>query len=139
MNTASRIDSHAKLIFSAIDLPEFIDLVAIEQRWDEKIKFQITLALEELVVNALTHGQTEDGRKVVVNVAINRVEDLIDIHINDNGVQFDPTAAPEPDVTAEMEDREIGGLGVYLVKKMMDSVQYRYSANNNQVVLTKRL
>ncbi len=139
MNIPNHFSSHAKLIFSAIDLPEFIDLVASEQQWDEKTKFQITLALEELVVNALTHGQTEDGRKVVVNVAINRVDDVIDIHIDDNGVQFDPTAAPEPNVTAEMEDREIGGLGVYLVKKMMDSVAYSYSAQNNHVVLKKRL
>ena len=57
----------------------------------------------------------------------------------DNGAAFDPLKQADPDVTSSAEEREIGGLGIFIVKKTMDSVSYRRNGDQNELAITKRL
>jgi anti-sigma regulatory factor (Ser/Thr protein kinase) len=59
--------------------------------------------------------------------------------LSDSGKPFDPTQASEPDLTLQAEDRPIGGLGIFLVRQIMDSVEYRYSDGKNILTLTKNI
>ena len=92
------------------------------------------LALEELVANVFEHGAGGvvclcivcDGRKLSAEVV-------------DSGPAFNPLAADDPDIQAGIDERPVGGLGVFLVKSLMDRVHYRRSEGHNHVYLTKRL
>ena len=93
--------------------------------------------LEELVVNVMTHGSHEGLAEIEVTVT--SVDDLVSIQLSDNGVAFDPlTDAPDPEVTGSVEDRHVGGLGVHLVRTMMDSVSYRRCDGRNLLTMTTR-
>ena len=91
--------------------------------------------LEELIINVMTHGSHEGLAEIEVTVASS--EDLVSIRLSDNGVAFDPlTDAPEPEVTGSVEDRHVGGLGVHLVRTMMDNVSYRRERGRNLFTMT---
>ena len=66
-------------------------------------------------------------------------DDTIEFTISDNGMEFDPTDRPEPDITSGVEDRPIGGLGIFLVKNIMDSVTYRREKGVNILKLIKNI
>ena len=66
-------------------------------------------------------------------------KDSLQFVITDKGSPFDPTVVPEADTTLGVEDRPIGGLGIYLVRKLMDSVEYEYTDGKNILTLTKKL
>ena len=65
-------------------------------------------------------------------------EDRIDFTVSDSGVPFDPTDAPEPDLSADLKDRPVGGLGIYLVKRIMDEVSYARKNGKNILSMTKK-
>ncbi len=106
-----------------------------QQGWSPEIVFKVNLVLEELVVNVMTHGSHEG--LVDIDVAVTSTEDLVSIRLSDNGVAFDPlTDAPDPEVTGSVEDRHVGGLGVHLVRTMMDNVSYRRENGRNLLTMT---
>jgi anti-sigma regulatory factor (Ser/Thr protein kinase) len=96
------------------------------------------LALEEVFMNVVMHG-TKAGalREVAVSLALTR--DGLTMTIEDDGPGFDPLSLPAPDVTASLADRRVGGLGVFLVRQMMDSVSYERVAGRNQLRMSKSL
>ena len=96
------------------------------------------LALEEIFLNIVMHG-SEPGITPRVEVALNRGTDAVTMTIEDDGPQFDPLSLPPPDVTADLADRKVGGLGVFLVRKIMDTVSYARVAGRNQLHMSKRL
>lgn len=93
-----------------------------------------TLALEELVANVFEHGA---GGSVFLCIACDR--DKLDAEVVDSGPAFNPLAADDPDIQAGIDERPVGGLGVFLVKRLMDRVHYRRSEGHNHVHLTKHL
>ena len=98
--------------------------------------FRLNLCLEELLVNTMTYG-FEQGSAHDIAVQLEVREGLLRVEIVDDGIPFDPFAdAPQPDLQAPIEQRPIGGLGVHLVKSLMDSVEYRFHENRNHVCLT---
>ena len=97
----------------------------------------IHLAVEEAVVNITTHGfKNSDGK---IEVLCKIVEPFVIIHICDNAPAFNPLLLPSPDIEADLENRQIGGLGVHLIKSLMDEVEYRKTENGNHLTLKKRL
>jgi anti-sigma regulatory factor (Ser/Thr protein kinase) len=98
----------------------------------------ITLILEELYTNTVTHGAS-DGREVFVEINLELNEDELAIIYKDNGVQFNVLELPEPDLKAPIETREIGGLGVHYVKFFTDSIEYEYVEKNNVLKMKKKL
>jgi len=96
------------------------------------------LALEEIFLNIVMHG-SEPGIAPRVEVSLSLDADAVIMTIEDDGPQFDPLSLPAPDVTASLADRRVGGLGVFLVRKIMDTVSYARIAGRNQLRMSKRL
>ena len=96
------------------------------------------LALEEIFLNIVMHG-SEPGITPRVEVFLNLGADAVTMTVEDDGPQFDPLSLAPPDVTGSLADRRVGGLGVFLVRKIMDTVSYARVAGRNRLRMSKRL
>jgi serine/threonine-protein kinase RsbW len=96
------------------------------------------LALEEIFMNIVMHG-SQPGSRPLVQVLLQRAAESVTMTVEDDGPEFNPLSLPPPDVTASLADRPVGGLGVFLVRKMMDTVSYSRIAGRNQLRISKRL
>ena len=99
-----------------------------------KTQMQIDVAVEEIFVNIAHYAYAPETGKATIRFRTDTVTGGVEITFIDRGVPFDPLAKPDPDVTLSAEERQIGGLGIYMVKKSMDEV--RYECRNGQNVLT---
>lgn len=96
------------------------------------------LALEEVFMNVVMHG-SDAAQVPKVEVSLALVDGGVTLTIEDDGIPFDPLSLPAPDVTASLEARPVGGLGVFLVRQVMDSVVYQRRGAMNQLRMTKIL
>ena len=94
------------------------------------------LALEEIFTNIIKHG-TRPGIVPWVELSLAAAANGLTMTFEDDGPQFDPLSLPEPDVTASLEERPLGGLGMYLVRRMMDAVDYQRVGTRNRLTLTR--
>jgi serine/threonine-protein kinase RsbW len=102
----------------------------------ETVSFE--LALEEIFMNVVMHDSpAAPVPRVEVSLAL--CDDCLTLMIEDDGPSFDPLSLAAPDVTANLESRGVGGLGVYLVRQMMDDVCYQRLGARNQLRMTKRV
>jgi serine/threonine-protein kinase RsbW len=101
--------------------------------------FAVNLALEEVITNIISYGYDDNSREHVIGVALSVVDGAVLATVDDDGRFFDPGNAREPDVTVPLEQREVGGLGVLLVRKLMDDVTYRRSGSRNRLTLRKQI
>ncbi|MDE0354561.1 MAG: ATP-binding protein [Deltaproteobacteria bacterium] len=101
------------------------------------ISFDVTLAFDELVTDAIGYGFDDDGEHRI-DLALRIEGGTLTVEVADDGRAFDPFQAPEHDLSAPVEERARGGLGIYLVRKTMDAVTYRREDGRNVVTLTKR-
>ena len=99
---------------------------------DEMILNQIDLAVEEIFVNIAHYSGADEA---IINCSFEN--DKLEITFSDSGVPFNPLAKPDPDLTLNAEEREIGGLGIYLTKKFMDTVSYEYKDGMNCLRIIK--
>jgi len=102
------------------------------------ISMPMTLVLEELFTNTITHGAS-DGREVFIEVNLGIDKNELFITYKDNGIPFNVLELPDPDLTASIENREVGGLGVHYVKTLTDSVEYEYVGKQNVLKMKKKL
>jgi len=102
----------------------------------ETVTFE--LALEEIFMNVVMHGSPA-GRVPRVDVSLALYDGCLTLMIEDDGPSFDPLLLAAPDVTASLEERRVGGMGVYLVRQMMDAVRYQRLGGRNQLSMTKRV
>ena len=100
---------------------------------------QIKMVLEELFINIASYAYGENGGNVAINFLLYPEENKACITITDSGMPFDPTRKPEVDINASLEDRPVGGLGIHLVRQLMDSVSYRREDGKNILTLIKML
>ena len=119
-------------------LADFLQEIADEKGLDASTAMNINLALEEAVTNVIMYAYPEGTDGLVDLEAILRDDSLVFI-LKDNGTPFDPTAAPEADVTLSAEERNRGGLGIFLVRKIMDTVHYVRSDGQNVLSMTKNI
>ena len=106
--------------------------------WSPDLVYQVDLVLEELIVNTVNYGYDDDARHEI-EVTLTSDEDVFTVEIIDDGHAFNPlNDAPEPDLDAGIEDRPIGGLGIHLMRVMMDDVHYRREQDKNYLTLIKR-
>ena len=101
---------------------------------DEMILNQIDLAVEEIFVNIAHYSGSQEA---LINCSFEN--DKLEIIFSDNGVPFNPLAKAAPDITLNAEEREIGGLGIFLTKKFMDSVAYEYKDGMNYLRIIKSI
>ncbi|MEQ1729416.1 MAG: ATP-binding protein [Vicinamibacterales bacterium] len=94
--------------------------------------FNVRLVLDEAVINVIVHGY-EDTREHEINVALALDGGLLAIHIDDDGVAYNPLDAPAPRFDLPIEQRRIGGLGVHIMKTLAKSVEYRRANERNNL------
>lgn len=111
---------------------------AKEQGLSEKRVNEIEIAAEEALVNIFHYAYREQEGDVEVSCKAERGTRFI-IEIVDRGMPFDPLAVPEPDTTLDVAERQIGGIGVLLIKKLMDDVTYKRDGNQNILRLVVNL
>jgi sigma-B regulation protein RsbU (phosphoserine phosphatase) len=119
-------------------LNEFIDCMAEEAGLDMAFTMSLNLAIEEAVVNVMTYAYPE-GETGQVDITMKSDGNLLTCILSDSGTPFDPTQTPEVDTTLSAEERPIGGLGIYLVRQIMDNISYEYVNGQNVLTLTKHL
>ena len=102
-----------------------------------KIQMQITVAAEEIFVNIANYAYNPGKGKATVRVEVSESPLSIAITFMDNGKPFDPTKKADPDVNLPAEERDIGGLGIFMTKKIMDDVKYEYVDGKNILTLKK--
>ena len=121
------------------DVTEFVngELEALD--CPMKTLMQIDLAVEEIFVNIASYAYRDRPEGGEALIRVDAGEGAVRIIFEDGGVPFDPTAREDPDRTASAEEREIGGLGIFLTKKIMDGVSYEYRAGRNVLTVTKKL
>jgi anti-sigma regulatory factor (Ser/Thr protein kinase) len=102
-----------------------------------KVIHDLNLALEEILINIISYGYT-DSREHEVKVRLSVQLGEVSVEIEDDGQPFNPLEAPEPDVTKPLEERKIGGLGTHLVRKLMDSLEYKRQGERNLLTIKKK-
>ena len=119
-------------------LAGFMDGVAEENGLDPGLAMHLNLAIEEAATNVMMYAYPE-GTDGDVDLGASRQGDKLIFTLADTGRPFDPTAAPEADISASLEDRPIGGLGIHLVRTIMDSVSYRRAEGKNVLTMIKHI
>ncbi|HET6581394.1 MAG TPA: ATP-binding protein [Methanoregula sp.] len=120
-------------------IPEISALLGEEMQtlgFCSEIILDTQLAVEEAITNIINHGYKKTGGKIIVSSRIN--PERIEVQIIDTAPRFNPLSVPEPDLDSTIEDRNIGGLGIFLIRQLMDEVSYRYEDGKNILVLTKK-
>lgn len=115
-----------------------LETFAEQTELNMKTQFNLNLALDELVTNIITHAYN-DTNLHQIEITLSYDASLLSITISDDGKPFDPTKQEAPDVTSELEQREIGGLGIHFVRKLMDKMTYQRINRKNQLKLEKNL
>ena len=119
-------------------LSEFVETVCEAAGFDMGLSMQMNLAIEEAVVNVMNYAYPKNVKGVVSIDATITDKDLKFV-ISDNGTPFDPTTTAEVDTNLSAEERSIGGLGIHLIRQIMDSINYEYIEGRNVLTLVKRV
>jgi len=102
-----------------------------------EIAMKLALVLEEAVANVIQHGLPGSQPPHRITVRLDVYADSVAAEVTDNGSPFDPTSAPPPDLSLPLEQRPPGGLGIHLMREMMDGLDYRRSGDSNILRLRK--
>ena len=132
-----KIVAHIKLPAQLEYLQKFIDFVAScsrEQGFEKKRVHEIELATEEALVNIFNYAYKETNGYVEIICKLDDNKRFI-IEIVDTGIAFNVLSVTAPDISADISERQLGGLGVFLIKEVMDEVLYRYEDNKNKLSL----
>lgn len=115
---------------------ELVEQTLLEAGFEQKEVYDILIALDEILSNIVYYAYP-DGSTGVIDIDIQFYGKTIEIRFIDSGVPFDPLAKADPDLSIPVEDREIGGLGIFIVKKLMDEVSYVRENEKNILMISK--
>lgn len=137
-------DKTRELLINAVDdnLDEVQDFVNDDLRRltdDMRLEMIMSIAVEEIFVNVSHYAYEYKGGDLIVRTYLLDDPRGIKVVFEDGGPYFDPLKKPDPDVTLDVEQREIGGLGIFMVKKTMDEVSYRRENGENILTIRKKL
>ena len=119
-------------------LNEFVEEIGNEFSLTPDVVFNLNLVLEEAVVNVINYAYPkEEHQSIYLSARLH--EDSIILVLTDSGVEFDPTIAPEVDITLSAEERPIGGLGIFLIRQIMNEVKYDRIDGKNILTLEQKL
>jgi len=115
-----------------------VEAFAKKQALSSKGIFEIHLCMEEHFTNIISHGYT-DSEKHFIEITLSVEDEKFMVRIEDDGIPFNPTKIAAPDFQCPLEERKIGGLGVFLTKHYMDTMAYQRRDNKNILVMTKKI
>ena len=114
---------------------DFLDQIACPM----KSKIQINIVIDEIFGNICHYAYKDSVGAVTVRVESGNTPKAVFLTFTDNGIPYNPLETEDPDITLSSEERKIGGLGIYLVKKNMDEMKYEYLNQPNRLWMEKRL
>lgn len=117
----------------------FVDGHLEEQECPMKTQMQIDIAVEELFVNIAHYAYNPEVGPVTIRVEVQKEPLAVTITFIDHGAPYDPLAKEDPDITLSAEERQIGGLGIFMVKKSMDDIAYEYKDGQNILYIKKKI
>ncbi|MCH5210858.1 MAG: ATP-binding protein [Oscillospiraceae bacterium] len=118
---------------------EFVDELLEEHNCNLKAQTQIDIAIDEIFSNIARYAYAPDTGTVRIVAEITENPKSVKITLIDSGVPYNPLEATEPDITLSAEEREIGGLGIYMVRKTMDNIIYEYKDGQNILSIVKNI
>ena len=121
------------------DILGFVDLMLEKYECSMKIQTAICVAIEEVFVNVARYAYEDGEGDVVFGIGFDKESRTVTFRMRDKGIPFDPLKKPDPDITLSAEEREIGGLGIFITKKTMDTVAYAYENGENVLTMTKKI
>ncbi len=116
-------------------LHDFVRDRVMSADFSKKDANQILIAAEEGIINILNYAYPESEGNIIINC--NDTPESFTITLKDQGIPFNPLSLPDPDVELPIEDRKIGGLGIFMIKQIMDDVKYERKDDWNIFILTK--
>ena len=136
------IRNEMKLAAKKENLARVIDFIG--EHLDEadcpmKKRMEIEVAVEEIFVNIASYAYEDEPGNVLINVDTDRDRTQITITLRDRGIQYDPLQREDPDTTLSAGEREIGGLGIFMTRQMMDDMQYEYTDGMNILTMKKTI
>ena len=117
----------------------FVDEMLETAGCDMRTQMQLDIAVEEIFVNIASYAYAPEVGNVVIGMQVHEEDRLAEITFADSGIPYNPLEKEDPDVTLSAEEREIGGLGIFMVKKTMDDLRYDYRNGQNVLTLIKKL
>lgn len=117
----------------------FTDQVCEKNNIEDPEKMEIQLSLEELIVNVINYAYPDHSKENGIELHFDCKEDKTFFTIIDEGIAFDPTQHEEVDTSSDIDERTVGGLGIHMVRQMMDSMSYHRCGNKNVLSLEKRI
>src|SRR5215471_10064481 len=118
-------------------IPEALAEFSRQHTLSPKVVHDLNLALEEILTNVIAYGYTDD-RQHEIHIRLIARAGEISAEVEDDGCPFDPLAHPEPDITKTLDQRTVGGLGIHLVRKLMDSLEYKRQGYKNLLIMKKK-
>lgn len=118
------------------DVQDFINVLLEERGCGMKDVITIDIAVEEIFINIASYAYPDGTGTATVRVDFPE-ENRVEITFIDSGIEYNPLAKPDPDVTLPADKRPVGGLGIFMVKKSMDDVRYEYSDSRNCLTIVK--
>ncbi|MDO9680744.1 MAG: ATP-binding protein [Bacteroidales bacterium] len=116
----------------------FLDELGTSWGLHDSLVANLNLVIEEALTNIILYGYN-DSDNHIIEILLTRGDGQISITIKDDGLEFDPTKMRDPDTTLSVEERPVGGLGIFLIKQIMDKVQYMREGKINYLILTKNI
>lgn len=145
----NRLNINKDIVVRILNLP------AVRDNWDrvynfvkdfmvsleisENVYTNLLIAVEEIFVNVSSYAYPNSIGNINISLEYNKLSKIITIVFKDSGIPFDPTKKSQPNIKASPEKRKIGGLGIYMVKKISDTMEYSYSNNQNILTITKKI
>ena len=120
------------------EITAFLDDLVDEWNLPVTFAMSLNLVLEEAFTNVVFYA-FNDEKQHFIDLEFEMQNSQLKIALSDDGREYDPTQKDDPDFSVAMEDRSIGGLGVFLIKKIMDTIEYQRKDNRNYLILTKTL
>lgn len=100
--------------------------------------FYVLLAIEELVTNCIKYGY-DDSSEHTIAIELSAADQVLTMVVTDDGHPFDPLSVPPPNLSLDIQDRPIGGLGIFLLRELADLIAYERRDNKNRLTLTKKI
>ena len=116
---------------------DFVEGAAVRLHTAPDVVLGVVLAVDEMVTNVIVHGYR--GRPGLVEIDLTASGDALQIQLRDHAPPFDPTRVPPPDLSMPFDDQPVGGLGIYLTRKIVDDMTHRViDHDGNELILIKR-
>lgn len=131
MELANRMDELERL-------HGFFEEIGMRANWSERLRFDVTLSCEELLTNTISYGFPQGGHHSI-KLSVRTDPEGVEIRLEDEGVPFNPLEQEEPDTTLGVEERMIGGLGIFFAKRRMNEMVYERTDTGNRIILRKTI